>query len=254
MATRFEIERAVLVSGLDAGCRHLVHVLCIRIDAETNTILDAYQPSLTDLAKDTARHRRTIQRYLNLLERAGWITRKRPLPHLARREHARTAYQIHMPAARDTLPPGARDITPWPGDTTPPGLGTGSAEARGTAPPRSSGSSGSSDEVVAKAIWAKTGVTVSAEWAARVREQILGARDNVRHPAAYIRRVIADAPAHTYLPPRPTPTPPPAPRTTRAPVHISDVPPDQRRRRIELPRKDTHGPENQAQPAAGDQP
>ncbi|SRR6266700_3240518 len=206
MATRFEIERAVLASDLRPGCRHLVHVLCVRIDAETNTILAAFQPSLTDLARDTGRHRRTIQRYLDVLETRGWITRRRPPPALARRQHARTAYGIRIPESS----PQARDTTPRARDTMPPELGTASPEARGTTPPRSSGSSTSSAaqiEMIIKTICEKTGQTITPEWAGRVREQILGARDNVRHPEAYLRRAILEAPPDTYIPHG---TPPPA--------------------------------------------
>jgi hypothetical protein len=241
VATRFEIERAVLASVLDPGCRHLVHVLCVRVDAETNTILAIYQPSLTDLARDTGRHRRTIQRYLNVLERAGWITRKRPLPHLARREHARTAYWLHIPEgspqARDTTPPRARGTPPRARDTTPPELGTGSPEARGPVPPRSSGSSGSSARAAAvavvEAIRDRTGQTISDDWAARVAGQILGGRD-VRHAEAYLRRVIEGAPPGTYLP---TPTPPPAPRAAPRP-HISQLLPEETHAQDHDPQQD----------------
>lgn len=210
MATRFEIERAVLVSDLPAGCRHLCHVLCIRIDAQAGAILAAYQPSLNDLARDTGRDRRTIMRYLVVLERRGWVLRKRPAPELARRQHLKTQYTIRIPdfpQARDNAPPGLGTARQGASDTRPPELGTGSPQARGTVPHRSSESSMSSGadlETIIKTICEKTGTTVTAEWAARVREQILGARD-IRRSQTYLRKVIMGAPPDTYLP---TPAPP----------------------------------------------
>jgi hypothetical protein len=214
MVTRFEIERAVLASTLPPGCRHLVHVLCVRIDAQAGVILAAYQPSLAELARDTGRNKRTIQRYLNVLEHQGWITRQRPLPELARRLHARTRYAVRIPddalQARGGTPPGLGTVRRAARGGTPPELGTGSPEARGTAPHRSSGSSGSSAgqiEMIIKTICEKTGITITPEWAGRIREQILGARDNVRHPEAYLRRAILEAPPDTYIP-HDSPTPP----------------------------------------------
>ena len=56
-----------------------------------------------------------------------------------------------------------------------------------------------------EAISEKAGITVSAEWAARVAGQVLGARGGIRDPARYVRRVILAAPPDTYIP---TPTPP----------------------------------------------
>ena len=183
-----------------------MHVLCIRIDAQAGAILAAYQPSITDLARDVARNRRTVTRDLNVLEGGGWVTRKRPPAELARRLHSRTQYALHIPAsypqARDTAPLGLGADSPEARDTAPLGLGAQSPEARGHTPRRSSGSSGSSDadlDVIIKAIWGKAGVTVTHEWAARVREQILGARD-IRNPAAYLRQAIENAPADTYIP------------------------------------------------------
>lgn len=52
----------------------------------------------------------------------------------------------------------------------------------------------------------KTGTTVTAEWAARVAEQVLGARQDIRDRVAYLRTVIRAAPAGTY---GQTPQPPP---------------------------------------------
>ena len=203
MPTRFDIERAVLASDLPSISRHLIHVLCIRIDAETNTILAAYQPSLSDLARDIRRDRRTVMRYLNVAEQGGWIIRTRPTPDQARRLHRRTAYRIRIPdgypQARDGMPPGLGTSSHRARDGMPPGLGAGSPEARGTAPRRSSRSSGSSIDAIIKAICEKTGVTVTPEWAERVREQILGARD-IAHPEAYLRRAIDAAPPETYIP------------------------------------------------------
>ena len=205
MATRFDIERAVLASDLPPGCRHLCHVLCVRIDAQAGRILAAYQPSLTELARDTGRDRRTIMRYLTFLERRGWVIRARPRAELARRLHQRTQYAMRIPdypQARDTTPPELGTPRREASGSMPPGLGTGSPEAGGTMPHKSSGSSGSSGadlDVIIKTIWGKAGITVTHEWAERVREQILGARD-IRNSAAYLRRAIETAPKETYVP------------------------------------------------------
>lgn len=194
MQTRFDIERAVLESALPAGCRHVAHVLCIRIDAKSNMILSIYQPSISDLTRDTGLSRRSITRHLNRLEADGWIIRKRPTRHDALTKHKRTHYVIHIPPeARDTETP-ARDIVPEARDTEP--------KARVTVTRRSSGSSRSSGLVLSaiiEAIALRDSVTVGEEWAERVREQIIGAR-GIGKPEAYVRRVIMAAPPGTYCP------------------------------------------------------
>jgi hypothetical protein len=63
----------------------------------------------------------------------------------------------------------------------------------------SSLSSGADLDVITKAIHERSGITITPEWAERVREQIIGARD-IRRPEAYLRRVILGAPANTYVP------------------------------------------------------
>lgn len=196
----------MLRSELPHIARHLVHVLCVKIDAEAGVILPAYQPSLTELARDTALHRRTVQRYLNVIERSGWVIRNRPAPEDARRKHARTAYEVRIPAypqARDSTPPELGTDGRRARDSMPRELGTARPEARGPVPHRSSVSSTSSGPVIhtiIKAIDERAGITVTPEWAAKVAEQLLGARDNIRNPEAYCRRVIAAAPPDTYAP------------------------------------------------------
>jgi hypothetical protein len=189
-----------------------MHVLCTYVDQDAGVILPKFQPSLSELARGTGRDRRTIMRYLNGLETWEWVTRARPAPADARKLHARTNYAIHIgrnpPQASDTKPPDLGAQASIARDTRPPELGAVSREARDTAPHRSSMSSRSTEDeidAIIRAIKDRSGTTVTPEWGRRVRDQVLGARDNIRDPAAYARRVIMAAPPDTY---RPTPTPP----------------------------------------------
>lgn len=205
MTSRFDVERAVLRSSLPPGWRHVMHVLCTKVDQDAGMILPDFQPSLGRLARDTGMHRRTVMRHLKGLEALGWVTRQRPALKAQRAQHAVTNYAIHIgtssPQASDIPPPGL-------GTAGALGLGAGSPEARGRSPRKSSMSSRSTgDEIesIIQAIKDRSGATVDREWAQRVRDQVLGARDGIRDPAAYCRRVIEAAPADTY---RPTPIPP----------------------------------------------
>jgi hypothetical protein len=202
--SRFDIERAVLASKLPAICRHLVHVLCVKVDAQTGAILSIYQPSLGDLARETGWSRRTVIRKLAVLEKQGWIIRDRPPPELARSRHLRTRYTLLIPnpQARDSTPPGLAPDSPVPRDGTLPGLGPDQPEARDSPAPRSSVSSRSSQselDAVIETIQKRDGKTVDHDWARRVLEQITGGRE-IRHAAAYVRRVILAAPPGTYSP------------------------------------------------------
>lgn len=190
-----------------------MHVLCTKVDQDAGVILPDYQPSLNRLASDTGLHRRTIMRYLKGLDAWGWVTRQRPDVKAQRTEHARTNYAIHIgrnpPQARDTQAPGLGTAAALGlGAGAAPELGAAHREARGSSPHESSKSTKSTEDeigAIIRAIKERSGATVSAEWARRVRDQILGARDNIRDPAAYCRRVILAAPPDTY---RPTPIPP----------------------------------------------
>jgi DNA-binding transcriptional ArsR family regulator len=190
-------------SDLPAGCRHVCHVLCVYIDAKAGVILPMFTPSLTQLARDTGLSRRTIMRHLAVAERKGWVIRKRPPPAKARKEHARTRYTIRIPDL-GTAGLLASDIKS-------PELGTQDPEARDTMTHDSSRSSWSSDaeviETIIDAIRQVSGTTVSADWAERVADQVLGARDTTiaRNPAAFARSAILKAPPTVY---KPTPQPP----------------------------------------------
>lgn len=189
-----------------------MHVLCTHIDAGTNTILPAFQPSLTQLAAESGRDRRTVERDLNVLERRGWVIRRRPSIHDARTKHARTNYTVRIPEARDESPSDARGSKPR-------ALGGGKRGAGGHGPLRSSAHlKSSADELhaIIEAIRARTGVEVDNAWAERVRDQVVGGR-HVADASAYVSAAIARAPADTYVP---TPQPPAAPKMPPKP-HIS---------------------------------
>lgn len=143
MPTRFDIERAVMASKLGPPGKHLMHTLCTRIDADTGVILPRWQPSLSDLARDTSWSRRTVMRWLNRLERDGWVTRSRPSVHDARAKHARTQYLPVIPGSYPH-PEGLATVRPRAKDYATRDLGSRSSGARDRVTRKSSESSKSS--------------------------------------------------------------------------------------------------------------
>ena len=206
-------------SSLEPISRHILLVLCGRMMQGSTLIPREHSPSLTRLAAGTGWDRRTIMRYLNALEKAGWLIRHRPDPDKARREHARTNYTVLMPGlgassaqARDTGTRGLGASSAQARDTDPYGLGAGDPGARGRVPhsqtlsDQRTDQSGDLVDLVIKQLHDRTGVTVTHEWAETTRDLLL-ARPGVRNPRAYIIRTITTDPhPERWLP---TPTPPP---------------------------------------------
>ena len=198
--------------------RHIILVLCGRMMQGSTLIPREHSPSLTRLAAGTGWDRRTIMRYLTVLEKAGWLIRHRPDPEKARKEHARTSYTVLMPElgtgsaqARDTATPGLGTGSAQARDTRPSGLGTGDPEARGREPSNQTLSdqrtdqSGDLVDLVIKQLHDRTGTTVTRDWATTTRDLLL-ARPGVRNPRAYIIRTITTDPhPERWLP---TPEPP----------------------------------------------
>lgn len=217
MPTRFDFERAFVdpEAALGPSSRHLLHVLAMRLDKDSFTILPPYQPSLTDLARDMGCNRRTAMRRLTRVERAGWIQRDRPSLHDARTKHTRTKYTLRIPSyyleARGNK---ARELgaeNRQPGGDMPPELGAEKRGARDTLPRRSSESSPSSDgdlDVIITEIAKRTGRAVGKLAAARVRTEILtAARDTVGNTQAYLRTSIQREPDPARWLPTPVPQP-----------------------------------------------
>jgi hypothetical protein len=213
---RWDVERAVKASALPAIARHILLDLCTYMDAATLVIPYRWSPSLTGLTDDTAWSRRTVVRYLDDLEAAGWLARLRPTVHDARVHHRRTAYTVMIP---DGLGTGSAQARGAPD----PGLGTGSAQARGATNPglgaQGQGASGGErliqtapdqpdqpdlQDLVIRLLHKETGVTVDAEWAAETVGTILS-RPGISNPRAYLIRTITVDPLRWL----PTPQPPP---------------------------------------------
>jgi hypothetical protein len=212
--TRFDFEREFThpQCGLKPWCRHVLHVLAMRIDKEVFHIPAQYQPSINDLARDMGCDRRTVMRRLNQVEAAGWVIRKRPDPHDARTKHARTSYFLRLPPgyvpARDSTAEKLRAASLQAGGSMPSGLGAADPEARGIVPRKSSESSSSSDlDVIITEIEKRTGRMVGRAAAALVRSELLAkASEPVRNAQAYLRSSIQREPdPGRWLP---TPTPP----------------------------------------------
>lgn len=164
MPTRFDIERALEVSGLPQTARDIGFALCRRMTAGSDEIPAQFSPSLTALARAVGVHRRTIMRHLHVLARAGWITRHRPDPHDARARHQVTRYAVTIPG------------------------------------PVSSAAADPQVALVITELEARTGTVVPADWAAKIRAELLG-RPGIRDPAAWIRKCIRDEPhPHRWLP------------------------------------------------------
>lgn len=198
--------------------RHILLVLCTRMQQGSTLILPGHSPSLTTLAAGTGWDRRTIMRHLAELERLGWLIRQRPDPHLARTQHLRTNYSVVPPGlgavstgARGTGSRGLGTVSTGARDTRSPDLGAGDSGARGSAPHSQTPSAHADQseealaELVIEQLHERTGVTVTAEWAAGTVAMLL-ARPGIKNPRAYILRTIAADPSpQKWLP---TPQPP----------------------------------------------
>lgn len=207
------------VSGLEPISRHILLVLCGRMMQGSTLIPREHSPSLTKLAAGTGWDRRTIMRYLNALEKAGWLIRHRPDPDKARREHARTNYTVLMPGlgtssaqARDTGTRGLGASSAQARDTAAYGLGAGNPGARGRVPhsqtlsDQRTDQSGDLVDLVIKQLLERTGITVTREWATGTRDLLL-ARPGIKNERAYlIRTITTDPHPERWLP---TPVPPP---------------------------------------------
>jgi len=215
--TRFDFERAFVdpASGLKHNVRHLLHVLAMRLDRDTFTILPRFQPSFTDLQRDMACDRRTVSRRLDAAERAGWVIRDRPTKHDARAKHARTKYTLRIPEsyleARGIKPESLGAENPWARGKMRPELGAEKPGARGTVPLQSSGHEVSVDgdlDLIIGEIQKRTGRAVGKVTAARVREEILArSAEPVGNTQGYLRTSIRSEPdPGRWLP---TPIPPP---------------------------------------------
>ncbi len=234
MRSRRAYERAVRRSQLPALTRHALITLASHIDEATGVISDGSSPSFATLIAETGMSRSTLAVHLTRAVAAGWLHRESPSKADALRHHARTRYTLTVPAgvdlADDTAAAGGPRSVQAP-DTAGPVDGprpvrqpdtTGATAGPVDAPRpvrvadrfgsggehRVDGSVDRSDHDLLTAIQhtirETTGRRVSREWAALVRRDILGARLDVRAPAAYVAAAIRRDPAR-FLPTVPEP-------------------------------------------------
>lgn len=213
LLNRYDVERAVAKSDLPPIGRHIVLVLCQRMQQGSTLIPREHSPSITTLAAGTGWNRRTITRHLAVLEDAGWIIRHRPPVHLARTMHARTAYTVLIPelgtgspTARDTRSRGLGAQGPKARGVESIELGAKGPEARGAAPfntglsdiPDQSDTDAEEIELVIKNLMERTGVTVTTSHAAIVRDAIV-ARPHKNRRAYLIRCLVTDKNPQRWL-------------------------------------------------------
>lgn len=240
--SRHAYERAVRRSHLPALTRHVLITLVSHIDEATGVISENRSPSFATLITETGMSRSTLAAHLAHAEAAGWLHRKSPSKADALRHHARTRYTLTVPAGIDPSDDTASAEGLWPvqvpdtaGAVDGPGPVRGPNTTGAAAEPadvprrvcvadrfgsggehRGGGSIDGSDQdlltTIQRTIWAMTGRRVSREWAALVRRDVLGARLDVRAPAAYVAAAIRRDPAR-FIPTVPEPNGPlPVPR------------------------------------------
>src|SRR5690554_464758 len=91
MASRWDVEQAVLQSRLEPTARLIVLVLLTRTSGDTAVIPSEQSPSLTELQSQTGLSWSTLVGWLDVLDVAGWVKRVRPPRHHGR---DRTQYAL----------------------------------------------------------------------------------------------------------------------------------------------------------------
>lgn len=214
--TRYDVERALEACGLKPPSRLIILVLCTYMDQGSISIPPEFSPSLTKISAISGLDRRQLRRHLDRLEMAGWLKRDRPDKHAARTRHVTTKYTVTPPGFPQD--PGLGAPSSQAGGAGPPALGAPDSQAGGAGPRKSdlhrpgTDQTGDSEErselkIVAEAVRARTDRHISDAHAARVRDQLLDGRGDIRNRRAWLLRVIAtDRDPRRFLP---TPTPPP---------------------------------------------
>src|ERR1041385_3166074 len=97
--SRWTVTRAVRGSALPAPSRLIMLTLADVAEVGTAEIPEPHTPSLSVLAAETGLDRATGRRHLYLLEKAGWVVRRRPEVAAARIQKERTRYRLTIPGA-----------------------------------------------------------------------------------------------------------------------------------------------------------
>jgi DNA-binding transcriptional ArsR family regulator len=129
--TRWEVTKAVRASALPSPSRLIMLTLADAAEVGTAEIPPKFTPSLSVLSKETALDRRTVQRHLDALEKAGWIVRSRP-DAKAQWHGERVRYRLDLPSG--TVPPVVAEDHEGGGSETP-GVAAESPKGGGTEPP-----------------------------------------------------------------------------------------------------------------------
>lgn len=140
MATRWEVEEAVLASSIEPTGRHILLTLLSRTNASTAEIPARHAPSFSDLESLTGYSRSTLIEWMKALGETHWFTR--PIldgeakpgmrldvgdPAAARPKRSRTskpvdpAYRLAVRTEVAAIPPGGMDRTAERYSTVPPG-------------------------------------------------------------------------------------------------------------------------------------
>lgn len=94
---RWRVTKAVRRSDLPAPARLVMLTLADVAEVGTAEIPPQHTPSLSVLADETGLNESTVKRYLNDLERLGWLVRTRPSAEGARLRGERTRYRLALP-------------------------------------------------------------------------------------------------------------------------------------------------------------
>lgn len=225
MTTKWQVQAAVLNSGLPAMSRLLMHTLLTRAHVETAVIAAQHSPSLSELARESGMGRSTVAKTLIALEEQRWIDRQAPAVADARKG-ARTRYRllvglggsvpgvVHqgdqgsvpggLPLVHDvdqgSVPGGRKRDPSCPSDPS----------DRSFAEPPTTHKPGSATAgeitAVRKAVFNATGKLVPDDHAVLIVRQLLADRPAVRNREAYLTGAIQrDKDPHRFLP---TPMPP----------------------------------------------
>lgn len=203
---RWAVERAAKSADIPPIACHLILTLATYLDADSTRLPYRFSPSITGLTRATGWSRRTVTRWLDWLESAGWLVRLRPTKHAQRTQHARTSYSLlipdlgtQRPVAKATDSPGLGPQAPHARATPDPELGPDVPEARAPAAHSQTYPDHQTEpdqdreelELTVKIITKRTGVAIDTDQAARIRDLIVARPHKPGTRRMYLIRCLA---------------------------------------------------------------